>query len=103
MGGRTVVQADKTELPVKRLLWENANTIKIQIFGDTYCQPAAYSNKKGGDTFTFLEFLRTCNHDKDYAYVIYYVEFYSLLNHPQKNKETLLNINQKENYQLSIF
>ena len=35
--------------------------------------------------------------------LMYYVDFYSLFNHPEKDWETLLNVKQKEDYQLSIF
>ena len=35
--------------------------------------------------------------------VMYYVDFYSLFNHPEKDWETLLNVEQKDDYQLSIF
>ena len=36
---------------------------------------------------------------------MYYVDFYSLFNHPEKDWETLLNVDadQKEDCQLSIF
>ena len=34
---------------------------------------------------------------------MYYVDFYSLFNHPEKDWETLLSVNRKEDYQLSIF
>lgn len=50
-----------------------------------------------------MEFLRACNHDTDYAYVMYYVDFYSLFNHPEKDWEMLLSVARKEDYQLSIF
>ena len=35
--------------------------------------------------------------------LMYYVDFYSLFNHPEKDWETLLDVNQKEDYQPSIF
>lgn len=33
----------------------------------------------------------------------YYVDFYSLFNHPEKDWETLLDVSQKEDCQLYIF
>lgn len=35
--------------------------------------------------------------------LMYYVDSYSLFNHPEKDWETLLEVSQKENYQRSIF
>lgn len=34
---------------------------------------------------------------------MYYVDFYSLFNHLEKDWETLLDVNQKEDCQMSIF
>ena len=34
---------------------------------------------------------------------MYYANFYSLFNHPEKDWKTLLNIDREEDYQLSIF
>lgn len=35
--------------------------------------------------------------------LMYYANFYSLFNHPEKDWKTLLNIDREEDYQLSIF
>ena len=63
----------KQNFPLKYFYGESANAIKIQIWvntdlGDAYSQSAPDGNEKGADTF--LEFLRTCHHDEDYAYVL---------------------------------
>ncbi len=34
---------------------------------------------------------------------MYYVDFYSLFNHPEKDWEALLEVEQQEYYQLSLF
>ena len=36
--------------------------------GDTYSQSVAYGNEK--ETDSFMEFLRSCNNDEDYTYVL---------------------------------
>lgn len=35
---------------------------------DSYSQSVTYDNEK--ETHTFMEFLRACNHDTDYTYVL---------------------------------
>lgn len=35
--------------------------------------------------------------------LMYYVDFYSLFNHPEKDWEMLLSVARKEDFQLSIF
>ena len=62
------VQANKTELPLEIFLWGKCKCYQNTDLGDTYSQPAAYDNEKGTDSF--LELLRSCNHDEDYTYVL---------------------------------
>lgn len=88
----------KTELPLKILLWGKCKCDYNTDLGDTYSQSVAYGNEKGADSF--LEFLRSCNNDEDYTYVL--CSFYSLFNHPEKNWETLSDVSRKEDCQLSI-
>ena len=42
--------------------------MKDTDLGDAYSQSASDGNEK--ETDTFMEFLRTCHHDADYAYVL---------------------------------
>ena len=50
---------------MKYLYGESANTIKSRI--GVMLIAATYGDEKGTDMF--LEFLRICNHDTDYAYI----------------------------------
>ena len=68
LGDRTVVQADKAELPLEILLWRKRKCHQDTDLGDAYSQSASDGNEK--ETDAFLEFLRTCHHDTDYAYVL---------------------------------
>ena len=50
------------------ILIHHARIITDTDLGDAYSQSASDGNEK--ETDAFLEFLRTCHHDADYAYVL---------------------------------
>ena len=67
--------------------------------GDAYSQSAPDGNEKRLTRSWSFSGLATMMR----ITLMYYVDFYSLFNHPEKDWETLLNVKQKEDYQLSIF
>ena len=58
----------KQNFPLKYFYGESANAIKIQIWVTLIANLLLMVMKK--ETDAFLEFLRTCHHDADYAYVL---------------------------------
>ena len=60
----------KQNFPLKYFYGESANAIKIQIWVTLIANLLLMVMKNEKGTDTFLEFLRTCHHDADYAYVL---------------------------------
>ncbi len=83
---------------MKYFYGESANAIKIQIWVTLIANLLLMVMKKD-DAFLGFSGLATMMR----ITLMYYVDFYSLFNHPEKYLETLLNVKQKEDYQLSIF
>ena len=89
----------KQNFPLKYFYGESANAIKIQIWVTLIANLLLMVMKKGlirSWSFSGLATMMRIT-------LMYYVDFYSLFNHPEKDWETLLDVNQKEDYQLSIF
>ena len=78
----------KQNFPLKYFYGESANAIKIQIWVTLIANLLLMVMKKGLTRSWSFSGL---------------VDFYSLFNHPEKDWETLLDVNQKEDCQLSIF
>ena len=89
----------KQNFPLKYFYGESANAIKIQIWVTLIANLLLMVMKKGlirSWSFSGLATMMRIT-------LMYYVDFYSLFNHPEKDWETLLDVNQKEDCQLSIF
>lgn len=95
-GNRTVIQADKTELPLKYFYGKSANAIKIQIWVTLIANLLLMVMKKGLTHFWSFSGLATMMR----ITLMYHVDFHSLFNHPEKDWETLLEVNLKEDFQL---
>lgn len=89
----------KQNFPLKYFYGESANAIKIQIWVTLTANLLLMVMKKGLTRSWSFSGLATMMR----ITLMYYVDFYSLFNHPEKDWETLLDVNQKEDYQLSIF
>ena len=89
----------KQNFPLKYFYGESANAIKIQIWVTLIANLLLMVMKKGLTRSWSFSSLATMMR----ITLMYYVDFYSLFNHPEKDWETLLDVNQKEDYQLSIF
>lgn len=89
----------KQNFPLKYFYGESANAIKIQIWVTLIANLLLMVMKKGLTRSWSFSDLATMMR----ITLMYYVDFYSLFNHPEKDWETLLDVNQKEDYQLSIF
>ena len=86
---------------MKYFYGESANAIKIQIWVTLIANLLLMVMKKGLTRSWSFSGLATMMR----ITLMYYVDFYSLFNHPEKDWETLLNVdgNPKEDRQLSIF
>ncbi|MBM6891417.1 IS4 family transposase [Bacteroides caecigallinarum] len=89
----------KQNFPLKYFYGESANAIKIQIWVTLIANLLLMVMKKGLTRSWSFSGLATMMR----ITLMYYVDFYSLFNHPEKDWETLLDVNQKEDCQLSIF
>ena len=89
----------KQNFPLKYFYGESANAIKIQIWVTLIANPLLMVMKKRLTRSWSFSGLATMMR----ITLMYYVDFYSRFNHPEKDWETLLNVKQKEDYQLSIF
>lgn len=84
---------------MKYFYGESANAIKIQIWVTLIANLLLMIMKKKLMRSWSFSGLATMIR----ITLMYYVDFYSLFNHPEKDWETLLSVNRKEDYQLSIF
>ena len=89
----------KQNFPLKYFYGESANAIKIQIWVTLIANLLLMVMKKGLTRSWSFSGLATMMR----ITLMYYVDFYSLFNHPEKDWENLLDVNQKEDYQLFIF
>ena len=78
---------------------ESANAIKIQIWVTLIANLLLMIMKKKLIRSWSFSGLATMIR----ITLMYYVDFYSLFNHPEKDWEMLLSVARKEDYQLSIF
>lgn len=89
----------KQNFPLKYFYGESANAIKIQIWVTLIANLLLMIMKKRlirlWSFFGLATMIRIT--------LMYYVDFYSLFNHPEKDWEMLLSVDRKEDYQLSIF
>ena len=89
----------KQNCPLKHFYEESANAIKIQIWVTLIANLLLMIMKRKlirSWSFSGLATMMRIT-------LMYYVDFYSLFNHPEKDWEMLLNVDRKEDYQLSIF
>ncbi|WP_304303057.1 IS4 family transposase [Phocaeicola plebeius] len=89
----------KQNFPLKYFYGESANAIKIQIWVTLIANLLLMVMKKKLTRSWSFSGLATMMR----ITLMYYVDFYSLFNHPEKDWETLLDARQKEDCQLSIF
>lgn len=89
----------KRNFPLKYFYGESANAIKIQIWVTLIANLLLMIMKKGITRPWSFSGLATMIR----ITLMYYVDFYSLFNHPEKDWETLLDVGEKEDYQLSLF
>ena len=89
----------KQNFPLKYFYGESANAIKIQIWVTLIANLLLMVMKKELTRSWSFSGLATMMR----ITLMYYVDFYSLFNHPEKDWETLLDVSQKEDCQLSIF
>ena len=89
----------KQNFPLKYFYGESANAIKIQIWVTLIANLLLMVMKKKLTRSWSFSGLATMMR----ITLMYYVDFYSLFNHPEKDWETLLDVRQKEDCQLSIF
>lgn len=89
----------KQNFPLKYFYGESANAIKIQIWVTLIANLLLMIMKKKLIRSWSFSGLATMIR----ITLMYYVDFYSLFNHPEKDWETLLSVDRKEDYQLSIF
>lgn len=89
----------KQNFPLKYFYGESANAIKIQIWVTLIANLLLMVMKKELTRSWSFSGLATMMR----ITLMYYVDFYSLFNHPEKDWETLLDVRQKEDCQLSIF
>lgn len=97
----TVIHANegKQSFPLKYFYGESANAIKIQIWVTLIANLLLMIMKKKLIRSWSFSGLATMIR----ITLMYYVDFYSLFNHPEKDWEMLLSVDWKEDYQLSIF
>lgn len=89
----------KQNFPLKYFYGESANAIKIQIWVILIANLLLMIMKKKlicSWSFSGLAIMIRIT-------LMYYVDFYSLFNHLEKDWATLLSVDRKEDYQLSIF
>lgn len=89
----------KQNFPLKYFYEESANAIKIQIWVTLIANLLLMIMKRKlirSWSFSGLATMMRIT-------LMYYVDFYSLFNHPEKDWEMLLNVDRKEDYQQSIF
>lgn len=89
----------KQNFPLKYFYGESANAIKIQIWVTLIANLLLMIMKRKLIRSWSFSGLATMIR----ITLMYYVDFYSLFNHPEKDWETLLGVTRKEDYQLSIF
>lgn len=89
----------KQNFPLKYFYGESANAIKIQIWVTLIANLLLMIMKKGLTHPWSFSGLATMIR----ITLMYYVDFYSLFNHPEKDWETLLDVREREDYQLSLF
>ncbi len=89
----------KQNFPLKYFYGESANAIKIQVRVILIANLLLVVMKKGLTRSWSFSGLATMIR----ITFMYYVDFYSLFNHQKKDWETLLDVDQKKDYQLSIF
>ena len=89
----------KQNFPLKYFYGESANAIKIQIWVTLIANLLLMVMKKGLTRSWSFSGLATMMR----ITLMYYVDFYSLFNHLEKDWETLLDVRVKEDYQLSLF
>ena len=89
----------KQNFPLKYFYGESATAIKIQIWVTLIANLLLMVMKKRLTCYWSFSGLATMIR----ITLMYYVDFYSLFNHPEKDLETLLNVEQKEDYQLFLF
>ena len=89
----------KQNFPLKYFYGESANAIKIQIWVTLIANLLLMVMKKKLTRSWSFSGLATMMR----ITLMYYVDFYSLFNHPEKDWETFLDVRQKEDCQLSIF
>ena len=89
----------KQNFPLKYFYGESANAIKIQIWVTLIANLLLMVMKKRLTRSWSFSGLATMMR----ITLMYYVDFYSLFNHPEKDWETLLNPEQKDDYQLFLF
>lgn len=89
----------KQNFPLKYFYGKSVNAIKIQIWATLIANLLLMVMKKGLTRSWSFSGLATMMR----ITLMYYVDFYSLFNHSEKDWETLLDVNRKEDYQLSIF
>lgn len=89
----------KQNFPLKYFYGESANAIKIQIWVTLIANLLLMVMKKKLTRSWSFSGLATMMR----ITLMYYVDFYSLFKHPEKDWETLLDVRQKEDCQLSIF
>ena len=89
----------KQNFPLKYFYGESANAIKIQIWVTLIANLLLMVMKKGLTRSWSFSGLATMMR----ITLMYYVDFYSLFNHPEKDWEMLLNPEQEDDYQLFLF
>ena len=89
----------KQNFPLKYFYGESANAIKIQIWVTLIANLLLMVMKKKLTRSWSFSGLATMMR----ITLMYYVDFYSLFNHPDKDWETLLDVRQKEDCQLLFF
>ena len=89
----------KQNFPLKYFYGESANAIKIQIWVTLIANLLLMIMKKKLIRSWSFSGLATMIQ----ITLMYYVDFYSLFNHPEKDWEMLLSVARKEDFQLSIF
>ena len=89
----------KQNFPLKYFYGESANAIKIQIWVTLIANLLLMIMKKGLTRSWSFSGLATMVR----ITLMYYVDFYSLFNHPEKDWEALLEVANEEPKQLSLF
>ena len=89
----------KQNFPLKYFYGESANVIKIQIWVTLIANLLLMIMKKGLTRSWSFSGLATMVR----ITLMYYIDFYSLFNHPEKDWEALLKVANEEPKQLSFF